>query len=54
MLPKRFIESSCLKCHQQVTDIPQATKLQAGYQRIVKYGCTGCHAIGGEGSSART
>ena len=51
MPPKRFIESSCLKCHQQVTDIPQATKLQAGYQRIVKYGCTGCHAIGGDGSS---
>ena len=22
MLPKRFIESSCLKCHHQVTDIP--------------------------------
>jgi cbb3-type cytochrome oxidase cytochrome c subunit len=51
MFPKRFIESSCLKCHQQVTDIPQATKLQAGYQRIVTYGCTGCHAIGGEGST---
>jgi cbb3-type cytochrome oxidase cytochrome c subunit len=50
MFPKRFIESTCLKCHVQVTDIPQATKLQAGYQRIVKYGCTGCHAIGGEGS----
>ena len=50
MLPKRFIESSCLKCHHEVTDIPQAKKLQAGYQRIVKYGCTGCHTIGGEGS----
>ena len=24
MLPKRFIESSCLKCHHQVTDVPQA------------------------------
>jgi len=50
MLPERFIESSCIKCHHQVTDVPQATKLQAGYQRIVKYGCTGCHTIGGEGS----
>ncbi len=50
MLPKRFIESSCLKCHHQVTDVPQAEKLQAGYQRIAKYGCTGCHTIGGEGS----
>ncbi len=47
MLPKRFIESSCLKCHTEVTDIPQAEKLQAGYQRITKFGCTGCHLIGG-------
>ena len=50
MLPERFLESSCLKCHHQVTDVPQAKKLQAGYERIVKYGCTGCHTIGGEGS----
>ncbi len=50
MLPQRFIESSCVKCHHQITDIPEAKKLQAGYQRIVQYGCTGCHAIGGEGS----
>ena len=50
MLPSRFLESSCLKCHHQVTDVPQARKLQAGYERIVKYGCTGCHTIGGEGS----
>jgi len=41
MLPDRFIESSCVKCHHQVTDIPQAKKLQAGYQRIVQYGCKG-------------
>lgn len=50
MLPQRFIESSCVKCHHQITDIPQAKKLQAGYKRIVQYGCTGCHTIGGEGS----
>lgn len=50
MLPNRFIESSCVKCHHDVTDVPQAKKLQAGYQRIVQYGCTGCHTIGGEGS----
>jgi len=50
MLPSRFIESSCVKCHQQVTDIPEARKLQAGYKRVVDYGCVGCHSIGGEGS----
>ena len=50
MLPSRFLQSSCLKCHHEVTDVPQADKLQAGYERIVTYGCTGCHTIGGEGS----
>jgi cbb3-type cytochrome oxidase cytochrome c subunit len=51
MLPRRFLESSCLKCHHQVTDIPSelAPNLRAGYERITKYGCTGCHQIGGEG-----
>ena len=47
MLPARFAESSCLKCHHAVTDVPQAKKLQAGYERITKFGCTGCHTIGG-------
>ncbi len=50
MLPSRFLESSCLKCHHDVTDVPQAKKLQAGFERVTKYGCTGCHTIGGEGS----
>jgi cbb3-type cytochrome oxidase cytochrome c subunit len=47
MLQTRFVESSCVKCHHAITDIPQAKKLQAGYERITKYGCTGCHTIGG-------
>ncbi|MEO6809551.1 MAG: c-type cytochrome [Isosphaeraceae bacterium] len=52
MLPTRFLQSSCIKCHHQVTDIPEveAPKLRAGYERITKYGCTGCHTIGGDGS----
>lgn len=49
MLSTRFLESGCLKCHSEVTDIPQAKTIQAGYQRITKYGCTGCHTIGGPG-----
>lgn len=50
MVPDRFMESSCLKCHHQVTDLEehQAPKLLAGYKRITRYGCTGCHTIGGE------
>ncbi|OJW08773.1 MAG: hypothetical protein BGO49_08250 [Planctomycetales bacterium 71-10] len=52
MLPARFVESSCLKCHQEVTDVPQAAKLQAGRNRIARYGCFGCHEIGGGDSPA--
>ncbi|AMV37277.1 c-type cytochrome [Planctomyces sp. SH-PL62] len=47
MLPSRFAESSCLKCHQDVTDVPEASRLQAGRRRIASYGCFGCHEIGG-------
>jgi cbb3-type cytochrome oxidase cytochrome c subunit len=52
MLPARFAESSCLKCHQDVTDVPQAEKLQAGRHRIARHGCIGCHEIGGGDSPA--
>ncbi|WP_337174737.1 c-type cytochrome [Paludisphaera sp.] len=52
MLPARFAESSCLKCHWDVTDVPQAEKLQAGRARIARHGCFGCHEIGGGDSPA--
>src|SRR5206468_563434 len=40
MLPKRFIESSCIKCHHQVTDLigsdnrNEAPKLLRGYNLL--------------------
>jgi cytochrome c2 len=54
-LPKRFAESSCLKCHHGVTELasserfpePPAPKLLAGYNVIRQYGCFGCHEIQG-------
>ncbi|MEX2187033.1 MAG: c-type cytochrome [Pirellulales bacterium] len=53
--PKRFIESSCLKCHHEVVDLrasekfpdPPAPKLTHGYDLIREYGCFGCHEIKG-------
>ncbi|NCA11904.1 hypothetical protein EBR56_08885, partial [bacterium] len=53
MLPQRFEESSCLKCHHQVVDLepsekfpePPAPKLVEGYHLIRQYGCYGCHEI---------
>ncbi len=55
MLPQRFEQSSCLKCHHQVVDLepserfpePPAPKLVEGYHLIRQYGCYGCHEISG-------
>lgn len=55
MLAERFLESSCLQCHHDVTDLepterfpdPPAPKLLAGYHLIRENGCFGCHEISG-------
>jgi cytochrome c2 len=55
MYSRRFTESSCLKCHHQVTELavseqfpdPPAPNLMGGYNLIRKYGCYGCHEING-------
>ncbi len=53
MLSSRFIESSCLKCHHEVTDLirhgskDEAPKLLRGYELVRENGCFGCHEISG-------
>lgn len=53
MLPKRFLESSCVKCHYQITDLVregsrvEAPKLMRGYTLVRENGCFGCHEIAG-------
>ena len=55
MYPERFVESACLKCHHQVTELdasprfpdPPAPKLVAGFHLVQDYGCYGCHEING-------
>lgn len=55
MLPRRFAQSACLKCHHDVVDlqptmrfpVPPAPKLVRGYELIRNYGCFGCHEIQG-------
>jgi cytochrome c551/c552 len=55
MTPERFIESNCLKCHNEVVELepserfpePPAPKLVKGFDLIREYGCYGCHEIGG-------
>ena len=62
MLPDRFSQSGCLKCHHDVTELeaserfpdPPAAKLMAGFNTIRQFGCFGCHEINGyDGPSRR-
>jgi mono/diheme cytochrome c family protein len=51
MLSSRFVESSCLRCHHEVTDLirhgskQEAPKLLRGYELVRENGCFGCHEI---------
>ena len=55
MLPKRFAESRCLRCHHDVTELedlggpgePPAPKLLKGYHLVRTLGCFACHEIKG-------
>lgn len=54
MNPKRFEESSCIKCHINVVELgtnekfgPTAPKVVRGHNLIQTYGCFGCHEISG-------
>lgn len=54
MLPKRFEESGCIKCHINVVELgvnskwgATAPKVFRGYQLVKTYGCFGCHEISG-------
>ena len=55
MQAKRFVESSCLRCHPAVSDLeasprfldPPAPKLLEGYHLVRRLGCFACHEIKG-------
>ena len=54
MQPKRFVESGCIKCHHQVTELginprfgASAPKVYRGFETMKNYGCFGCHEIHG-------
>ena len=55
MHPKRFAESTCLKCHFDVVELgpsdrfpdAPAPKVLRGYELVKTYGCFGCHEING-------
>ncbi len=43
MLPTRYIESSCVKCHRSVDRVPEAPKLNHGLDLFREKGCVNCH-----------
>ena len=53
MNPQRFVESGCVKCHHQITDLihdgnkVEAPKLVEGYNLVRELGCFGCHEFAG-------
>jgi cytochrome c551/c552 len=54
MQPARFAESTCIKCHHNVTELAvnpkfgaSAPKVSKGHALIQSYGCFGCHEIHG-------
>ncbi|MBN1910636.1 MAG: c-type cytochrome [Pirellulales bacterium] len=61
MLPRRFVQSGCVRCHPEVTDLrpsdrfpdPPAPKLLAGYDFVRQHGCFGCHTIKGTSPSGQ-
>jgi len=48
MLPLKYIQASCGKCHQ-AADNPGAPELAHGQQVFEDSGCRGCHKLGGVG-----
>jgi cbb3-type cytochrome oxidase cytochrome c subunit len=48
MLPLRYIQASCGKCHE-ATDNPGAPELARGLRVFEETGCRGCHKLGGSG-----
>jgi mono/diheme cytochrome c family protein len=48
MLPLRYIQASCGKCHE-TADNPGAPELARGQQVFEDSGCRGCHKLGGVG-----
>ena len=48
MLPLKFIESACAKCHLP-SDVPGAPRLARGRELFEELGCIGCHKLHGTG-----
>jgi cbb3-type cytochrome oxidase cytochrome c subunit len=43
MLPTKYTEASCFKCHSNTSDLAGAEKLNFGLSLVDQSGCNGCH-----------
>ena len=43
MLPTRYTQASCFKCHSNTSDLAGGEKLNLGLSLVDKAGCNGCH-----------
>jgi cytochrome c2 len=46
ILPKRYLEASCGRCHKE-SDVPQSPILNEGRRLLQTYSCAACHEIPG-------
>jgi mono/diheme cytochrome c family protein len=47
ILPMKFAEAGCYRCHADQASLPDAPKLDAGLRLVENLGCWGCHRIEG-------
>jgi mono/diheme cytochrome c family protein len=47
VLPLKYSEAGCYRCHAKETNFPEAPKLDAGMRMVETLGCWGCHRIEG-------
>lgn len=47
LLPKEYIESTCIGCHETSFGLEGAEEMETGNAAFAKYGCYGCHSARG-------
>ncbi len=47
VLPVKFTEAGCYRCHTEETNFPDAPRLDAAMKMVETLGCWGCHRIEG-------
>ncbi|MFY9551455.1 MAG: c-type cytochrome, partial [Thermoanaerobaculia bacterium] len=47
VLPLKYAEAGCYRCHASETNFPEAPRLDAGIRMVESLGCWGCHRIEG-------